>query len=151
MKYILIPFIALGLGLSLIVGVEYNCIGQEMFPKYYGSPFIFKQKSLASSMEYYYSIFGVISNMLIWSMMLIILRLGVLKLIKFYNDSKIVKTLYKIIVGFLIVFSSLNISMNYVMLARGFDKNLNYWYMDLDKKADSYGMDCEGKWGFWIF
>ena len=29
-----------------------------MFPTYYGSPFVFKDKSLGSSMEYYYSISG---------------------------------------------------------------------------------------------
>jgi hypothetical protein len=151
MKYTLIPFIALDLGLSLIVGIEYDCTEQEMFPKYYGSPFVFKQKSLASSMEYYYSISGVILNTFIWSLILIVLRLAILKLINFYNESKVIKAFYKIIVGVLIVFSGLNIFMNYVMKARGFEENFNYWYMDLDKEADNWGMKCEGKWNFWIF
>ena len=51
MKFVLIPYIALGFILSLVLGIEYNCDGQEMFPTYYSSPFIFKQTSLGSSME----------------------------------------------------------------------------------------------------
>ena len=60
MKYLIIPYIALGLVLSLAIGIEYNCEGHEMFPIYYGCPFVFMKKSLGSSMEYYYSISGLL-------------------------------------------------------------------------------------------
>ena len=66
MTYAIIPYVALGLILSLTIGIEYNCEGQEMFPTYYGSPFAFKQKSLGSSMEYFYSIAGLILNVFVF-------------------------------------------------------------------------------------
>ena len=55
-KFLIIPYVALGLVFSLVFGIEYDCVGKEMFPTYYGNPFVFKQKSLGSSMEYYFSI-----------------------------------------------------------------------------------------------
>lgn len=149
MKYILIPFIALGLMLSFIITIEYNCTGQEMIPIYLGSPFIFVQQSLGSSLEYFYSISGLILNTAIWSIILIVLRLAILKLIKFYNDRKMIKIFYKIIVGFLIVFSGLSIAWSSFTMGDGFKEGFNYWYMDLDKEADTWGVKCEGKWKFW--
>ena len=67
MKYFIIPFIALGLSLSMVYGVEYECEGSEPFSIYYGSPFLFKKSSLGSSMEYFYSISGLLLNVLVWS------------------------------------------------------------------------------------
>lgn len=42
MKFIILPYIALGFVLSLVIGIEYKCVGTEMFPDFYGSPFVFK-------------------------------------------------------------------------------------------------------------
>lgn len=151
MKYILIPFIALGLTLSMIFGVEYNCEGTEMFPTYYGSPFVFMQESLGSSMEYYYSISGLLVNVLIWSVILSAVRFGIIKLINKVSYKKSLNILYNFFVGLLLFFSLLNISMSYIGIGRGFDKNLNYWYWNLDKEATDWGMKCEGKWKFSTF
>ncbi|WP_375562513.1 hypothetical protein ACE193_08200 [Bernardetia sp. OM2101] len=150
MKYILIPFIALGLVLSLIIRIEYNCsTGQDMFPTYYASPFVFAEQSLGTSLERYYSVFGVIWNTLVWSIILIILQLVISKFIKFYNESKVIKVLYRICIGILIIFSSLSIAWNSLTIGAGFEEGFNYWYMDLDKKANKWGVKCEGKWKFW--
>lgn len=65
-KHLVIFFIALGLSLSLVICIEYDCTGTEMFPTYYGSPFVFKKTSLGSSMQFFYSIFGIILNLIIW-------------------------------------------------------------------------------------
>ena len=74
MKYLIIIFIALGIGLSLICGVEYTCENsKEMFPDYYGNPFIFKRESLGSSLEYYFSLTGIVLNTLLWSIVLILI------------------------------------------------------------------------------
>ncbi len=141
MKYIIIPYIALGLVLSLVIGIEYNCNGQEMFPTYYGSPFVFKQKSLGSSMEYFYSISGLILNILTWSVVLYFIDKGIERI----NKTKIFEIGYKVIVVLLIVFSTLNVAVDSVMIGRGFNKNLNYWYWDMDKEAESWGVTCEGE------
>ena len=141
MKFIIIIYIALGFVLSLVIGLEYNCIGQEMFPTDYGSPFVFKQKSLGSSMEYFYSISGLILSILAWSIVLYFINKG----IETINKSKIFKLGYKLVIGLLVVFTTLNIIMDSAMIGNGFDNNLNYWYWDMDKEAEDWGMTCEGE------
>lgn len=54
--------------------------------------------------------------------------------------------IYQGVVGALILFATMNIAMDSVMMGRGFKKGLNYWYMDLDKEAQDWGMECEGEW-----
>lgn len=141
MKFFIIPYIALGLVLSLALGVEYHCEGQEMFPTYYGSPLVFKQTSLASSMEYFYSISGLTLNVMIWSIILFFVDKG----IKRINRTKGFKVGYKAVIGLLIVLSTLNVAMDSVMIGRGFNENLNYWYWNMDKEAEDWGMTCTGK------
>ena len=147
MKYIIITYIALGLVLSSAVGVAYYCSGQDMLPEYYGSPFIFQQRSLGSSLTYYYSVTGLILNTIIWSMVVWLLRIAILHLIKQTGNNPVSQKLYRGIVILLIVFTTLNVASAYLMLGSGFEKGLNYWYMDLDKEAKRWGMECEGKWG----
>jgi hypothetical protein len=149
-KYLTIPFIALGIVLSLVFGIEYNCQGEEMFPIYYGSPFVFKEKSLGSSMEYFYSISGILLNVAIWSVIIALLRLAILKILDLKSKSRILTKIYKGTVIVLVVFSALNIGISYIGIGQGFKKGLNYWYMDLDKEAKDWGMECEGEWKFWI-
>jgi hypothetical protein len=151
MKYLTIPFIALGIVLSLVFGVEYNCQGEEMFPIYYGSPFVFKEKSLGSSMEYFYSISGLLLNVAVWSVIIALLRLAVLKILDLKSKSIILSKIYKGIVVTLVIFSTLNLGISYIGIGQGFQKGLNYWYMDLDKEANDWGMKCEGEWKFWIY
>lgn len=145
-KYLTTPFIALGIVLSLVFGIEYSCTGEEMFPEYYGSPFVFKKKSLGSSMEYFYSISGLLLNIAIWSVLITLIRFAILKLIKRTGENRIVKIIYKGVVLFLIGFTTLNIAIDSVMTGRGFEEGFNYWYMDLDKEAKDWGMKCEGEW-----
>ncbi|PXY44296.1 hypothetical protein [Flavobacterium hydrophilum] len=145
MKYLIIPYIALGLVLSLAIGIEYHCEGPEMFPDYYGSPFVFKQKSLGSSMEYFYSISGVLLNVVIWSLALFIIHAGVKNLIRKMSRPKWIRFSYNILIGFLIVFTTLNIWIDSVMIGRGFEEGQNYWYWNIDKEAQDWGMSCEGK------
>ncbi len=141
MKLIIIPYIALGLVLSLTIGIEYDCIGQEMFPTYYGNPFVFKQKSLGSSMEYFYSISGLKLNTLTWSIVLYFISKGIDRI----NKPKMFIHVYKLVIGLLIVFTTSNVIMDSTMLGKGFDKNSNYWYWDMDKEAKDWGMTCEGE------
>ena len=150
MKYIIIPYIAFGLVLSLTFGVEYICVGQEMFPDYYGSPFVFKRKSLGSSMEYFFSISGLVVNTIIWTVLILILRYAVNKLIEKIGANKTINSIYKVIVVLLIGFSTFHILGDSVMIGNGFEKGRNFWYMDLDKEAENWGMECEGEWKMFV-
>lgn len=117
-----------------------------MFPEYYGSPFVFKQKSLGSSMTYYFSVSGILINVAVWSLFIWLIHKVIIYFIEKARNYKIAKRVYKGLVVGLIVFSTLNIMMDYVMLGRGFKKGLNYWYMNVDEEAKAWGMDCKGEW-----
>lgn len=145
MKYLIIPYIALGFVLSLAIGIEYNCDGQEMFPTFFGSPFVFKTESLGSSMEFYYSISGLILNVLTWSLVLFVIDMTVKPLIQGFRKKKLVSISYKVIIGAMIAFTTLNIAVDSVMIGRGFEEGLNYWYLNMDKDAKDWGMNCKGK------
>lgn len=146
MKYIIIPFIALGFVLSSALGINYYCEGLEMFPEYYGSPFVFKQKSLGSSMTYFYSVSGILLNVAVWSIMILLIRKVIIYFIGRTGNNKLFKKIYRGIIVILIAFTALNIVVDYVMLGSGFEKGRNYWYMNLDKEAKDWGMDCKGEW-----
>ncbi len=144
MKYVLIPYIALGLVLSLTIGVEYTCVGDELLPKYYGSPFVFKQKSLVTSMEYYYSVSGIVLNVLVWSIPLFAIH----RYTQHLNAKKAWWIGYRIVVVLLLAFTTLNIMITSVVVGPGFQKGWNYWYIDMEENAKAYQMQCEGEWSF---
>ena len=145
MKYAVIPYIALGLILSLTIDIEYRCEGHEMFPTYYGSPFVFKQKSLGSSMEYFYSISGLLMNVLVWSFALFFIDKVIQIIIGKLGDPRLIRISYRIIIGLMIAFTSLHIAVESTMMGRGFGKQFNYWYWNMDKEAKDWGMTCKGE------
>jgi hypothetical protein len=145
MRYAILVYIALGLVLSLVFCIEYNCDGQDMFPTYYGSPFVFKQKSLGSSMEYFYSISGLLLNLFVWSFLLFMIDLLIQSIMVKFDKSKLISRTYKVVVSLMIALSSLFIAMDVIMLGRGFDEDLNYWYWDVDKKVKEWGVNCKGE------
>ena len=148
MKYIIIPIIALGFTLGSLFGVEYTCQGREMFPNYYGSPFVFMQESLGSSMEYFYSISGIVLNVIIWSIPLFALHYLINKIINLTCNPKLARVFYYSIVDVLVLFSAVTLFFAFGTLGRGFDENSNYWYFNMDKEATIWGVQCEGEWKF---
>lgn len=141
MKFVIIPYIALGLVLSVVLGIEYNFIGEEMMPKYWGSPFVYKQESLGSSLERYYSISGLILNVTIWSIFLFFLD----QVIRRIKQTKLFKVVYKGVIALFIVFTTINILFDYSLIGNGFEEDLNYWYWDIDKLAEDWGGKYEGE------
>jgi hypothetical protein len=145
MKYAIIPYVALGMMLSLTIGIEYHCEGQEMFPTSYGSPFVFKRQSLGSSMEYFFSILGVLLNVLLWSFFLFLIDKAIHTIIGKRSGQKWIQVSYKVVVGLLLAFTTLNIAIDSTMIGRGFDRESNYWYWDLDNEAKKWGVTCNGE------
>lgn len=141
MKFVIIPYIALGLVLSVVLGIEYNFVGEEMMPTYWGSPFVYKQESLGSSFERYYSISGLVLNMTLWSVFLFFIDKGIRRI----NQTKQFKVVYKIVIGFFIVFTTINVLFDYSLIGYGFEKDFNYWYWDIDKVAEDWGGKYEGE------
>lgn len=150
-EYLIVFFIALGMSLSLVVCIEYDCVGTEMFPTYYGSPFVFKKNSLGSSMQFFYNISGLILNLVLWYVFVIFINKLIKKLIKITHYNKLIIIIYKISIAFFLLFSFLSILITWLEIGSGFDKNFNYWYWNLNKEANDWGMVCKGKWRFFIF
>ena len=145
MKYLITFYIALGLVLSSIITIEYKCKGDELFPKYYGSPFVFAESSLASSMEFYYGILPLLLNTLIWSLVLLIINFIYQKAVFSFKHFKSIKNIQNVILLILILFSTLSIIFSFETAGRGFKLGLNYWTLDMEKDAKIWKMECKGE------
>jgi hypothetical protein len=143
LKYFFIPYIALGLTLSVLFGVRYECIVTgDVLPTYYGNPFVFKLESLGSSLTYTVGIWSLLLNIIIHILVLIILRIGILKLIKKLKDGIVLKTFYGIGVGVLMGLSTLVIAAEYVMNSNTYVWNLE----DIEAAANAYNSIYEADW-----
>ncbi len=145
MKYLIAFYIGLGLVLSSLITIEYNCIGDEQFPKFWGSPFVFSKSSLASSMELYYGFVPLFINTLIWSLVLLTLKFIYQKVIFKINHYKTIKILNKVGLVLLILFSTLTIKVSFETAGRYFEKGFNYWTINMDEDAKIWKMECEGE------
>lgn len=96
-------------------------------------------------MEYYYSISGLLLNVVTWSVLLVSVRLIILKLIARSGDNKVVKVAYKGAKVILICFASIVVAIDSLVIGDGFGKGLNYWYIDLNEEAKGWGMECKGE------
>lgn len=144
-RFVIIIYISLGLVFSTLLGIEYNCGGPEMFMPYFGNPFVFKKLSPGASMTYYYGISGLVLNVAFWSSVLLVIHNIVIKLINRLEKKKNVNIVRRGIVFVLICYSTLNIYIESVMIGSGFEKELNYWYINMDKEAQNWGVECEGE------
>lgn len=97
-------------------------------------------------MTYFYSVSGTLLNVGVWSILILLMRKAILYLIERARNQKLIQTIYKGLIIVLMAFTTLNVAMDYVMLGSGFEKGRNYWYMNLDKEAKDWGMDCKGEW-----
>ncbi len=135
MRFVIIPYIALGLVLSVVLGIEYSFIGEEMMPTYWGSPFVYKQESLVSSLERYYSISGLVLNVTLWSVFLFFIDKGIRRI----SQTKKSKVVYKVVIALFIIITTINVLFDYSLMGNGFEEDLNYWYWDIDKVAEEWG------------
>ena len=73
-------------------------------------------------------------------------RLLILKIIKIYNNNKIILYSYKIIVCVLILFTVLNIYISYLEMGMSFDQIDLFW--EMNEEAKEYGLICKDEWFF---
>lgn len=137
LKYLLFPFCAFGLSTIPLFGVKYNGL-----PEYIGAPFIFAQKSMGSSMEYFYSLPGIAMNLIIWSLLLIVLWQLTKKL--FHVSPNSYKTLKVTSVVVLLLLSVLGLWMFYVSSGSSFTNHLEFDYWPINE-------ECKTEWMFFPF
>ncbi len=117
MKYLLIFSIALIISLSSFK--KYKCIlDGELI--YYGSPFIYKLES-GSSLEYFYSISGLLLNLGLWSSIIYLIYLINDEFIKFYDKIFFYSLVF--VISILLIF---NFLILYLELG-GFSLHLIEW------------------------
>lgn len=95
-------------------------------------------------MEYFYSISGLILNVAVWSLFLFIIDKAIQNLLQ-KSKKKIFNGAYKTLIGLLVVFTTVHIAIDSVMIGKGFSPQLNYWYWNVDKEAKNWGVDCKGE------
>lgn len=131
LKYIIIPFLAIGCVLLPLpfpfFWVEYHCDSSELFPNFYGNPFIFKMDFMGSSLEYIYSIVGLLYNYIFWVSIIILLRLAVRKIFRLQDKDNLFRIIYKAIIGAWLIFTFVIILLVPIEI-RGFE-----WYIDFDE------------------
>lgn len=124
-----------------ILTFKYNCEGPEMFPEFYGTPFIYKSTSLATSITFDYYIIGIVANCIIWFLLFTLLRYLVLQII---IKSKILTIIYKGVIVIMLLISALNFTY-FVFASAGSQYQL---YVNYEKDAKIWGMTCKGEFKF---
>ena len=136
---------SLGFSISMIVGIQYSCAGPEMLPDYFASPFVFKRTSLGSSMEFFYSINGVLANWFCWTIALYLIQILYLKLLSSFKNSIVFKRINRILLVIALTFSILSIAISMLELGRGFEVHSSYWHFDIKQEAKDWGGVCKAK------
>lgn len=143
-KYLISAIISLGLLCSPIslLTITYKCTGQDVFPTYYASPFIYKSTSQATSLAYDFYVVGFFANILIWFILLLVARLLVVNTI-LKSDSKIMQFLYKTLKYGLVIFSI--VCVIFISTTGG---NTIKTSINLNQEAKTWGMNCNGTFYF---
>ena len=134
-SYFCLLFAALALVLSSVVGIEYYCLETAIYPSFYGMPFIYKQKSLGSSMEFYYCISGVFMNVLMCFFLLQVIWQAFVRMVERNLDEAVGRRVCQFVASAVLFLSTLEILTVYLGIGDGFAPMLNYWYWDIDQFA----------------
>ena len=120
--------------------LRYTCIGDEVFPIYTGSPFIYRSASLATSMAHDYYIVGFVLDIIIWGIIIFFVDQMVMRFFR-RGNRKILPTIYTGFKGLLIVFSLLVLFFELQTAGQALHLQLN-----LDNEASAWGMQCSPEW-----
>ena len=123
----------------LLIGFEYNCTGQEMFPRYFASPFVFKSTSLATSLAYDYYFFGLLGNLMIWGGLIFVFDFLIMKVLNRISIESLY-VIYKIVIGSFLTLSSISIFLEISVSSQSIS-----WNANLMEEAKAWGMICKGE------
>lgn len=144
-KYIILAFLTLGLlcGPITLFTIKYECTGGQGMPIYYGSPFIYKSTSLATSLAYNYYLKGFLANWIIWFFALLLLQ-NTLKATSSESDKKVVVLAYNFLIFVAVIVTMLNLTAAFFTFG---DTGIEY-LIDLEKVENDWGVVCQGRWYF---
>lgn len=136
---IILLFIAFGMlcSPSAILSFKYSCTGSEVFPVFYGSPFIYKSTSLATSLAFDYYALGFLGSWLTWALVIGAIWYLVKRFL-LREDNKVIANIYSVVVGLLVFFAV----MSLIFAAQTNAGSTIQWELDLDKVANEHGMSC---------
>lgn len=120
----------------------YHCEGEEVFPVYYASPFIYKSTSLATSMAHDYYLSGFLADVFLWSIVFLFLRQMV---VRWFSGSTTVaiKWMRRIFELTLLIFSLFVFWLE--ATTAGQTMSL---FADLSDTAKAWGMTCSAVFSF---
>lgn len=124
----------------LVLGIEFECTGPEVFPIFYASPFIYKSTSTATSLAYDYYILGLILNCSVWMSLILLSGYGIRKFIN-KMDYKMLRIIHKLILSILVFVSILSVTFT-LSTSAGSSTD---WKAKLDVRAEEWGMNCNGQ------
>ena len=144
LKYIFAFIISLGILLVPYYKpiIIYACTGQEMFPTYYGCPFIYKGTNLGTSLAWDFFVWPTIANLILWAALLLLLRLIIHKTI-LKNENKIVKYFYMTIKFTVTIYFLFWIAISLKYEGYSLASHINF-----ENEAKTWGMTCEGHISF---
>lgn len=121
-------------------GIVYSCTGTEMFPTYFGSPFVYKSTSLATSMAFDYYFIGLLANVIVWSAFLLLIRFLIYRFVLNRKNKRLwlSYTILKYITAFLCV-CILAFMMQFT------NDNTLRLHVNLNEEAKTWGMTCGGQ------
>lgn len=118
--------------------IVYACTGPEMFPTYYGCPFVYKATNLGTSLAWDFFFWPTLSNLIIWTAFFLLFRFIIYKII-LKNENKIIKYAYVSVKFILTIFFLYWIAISLTYEGHSLKTNVNF-----DKEAKTWGMTCEG-------
>jgi hypothetical protein len=110
-----------------------------MFPTFFGTPFIYKSSSLASSLEYDFYFVGIVADLLLWSFIVFLLRLVLVKIVS-RLDNKWLKWTYQILKYSLTV-----LCLAWTILSVYVYYGAFSFQADMDAQSKIWGMACSGQ------
>lgn len=142
-KYIFTLIISLGILLTPYYKptIVYTCSGTEMFPTFYGCPFIYKSTSLATSLAFDFYFWRTLANLIIWMLILLLLRLILHKTI-LKHENKLVKYSYSAFKLIVTIYFLLMITI--ALKFEGYSLKSD---IDFEKETKAWGMTCDGHLG----
>jgi hypothetical protein len=120
----------------------YHCVGTEVFPVYYASPFIYKSTSLATSMAFDYYLAGFIGNVICWTFVLLGLRYLAERWLPL-KPAGIVKWMQRIVEVVLILFSIFVFWLEFTNSGQTIS-----FFADFASTAREWGMSCSPEFTF---
>ncbi len=118
--------------------IVYACTGPEMFPTYYGCPFIFKATNLGTSLAWDFFFWPTLINLILWVVFFLLIRLIIHKTM-LKNGNKIITYSYVSVKFILTLFFLFSIAISLTYEGHSLKTNV-----DFDNEAKAWGMTCEG-------